>query len=155
MVGGVALPDHGGRAALAVAALACGVAAVADARGARVPWVRRQVDEMWLQAYRGWAYGAGFGAQLGSGVATTITTTGVPLFVALATLTASPALGGAVGGCFGVVRAAPLVLLPRVHRPGQLWRRHARMAAAAPAVRTATVTALAALAVVLGAGAVA
>ena len=52
------------RAVVAVAAFA-GV--VIDAT--RWPgWLwrpRRQVDENWLQSYRGWVYGAGFGAQLG------------------------------------------------------------------------------------------
>src|SRR3954454_13702376 len=40
--------------------------------GVRLPTVRRQVDERWLSAYRGWVYGIGFGFQLGTGVATIV-----------------------------------------------------------------------------------
>ena len=42
-------------------------------RAARaVPGPRRQVDERWLDEYRGWVYGAGYGAQLGLGVTTVV-----------------------------------------------------------------------------------
>ena len=54
-------------AALAVAALA---AIALDARRLRVPGPNRQVNERWLDEYRGWVYGLGFGAQLGLGITT-------------------------------------------------------------------------------------
>ena len=136
---------------LAVAAVACVAAAVTDARRAPVPWVRRQVNEDWLHAYRGWVYGAGFGAQLGAAVATTITTATVPLFVTLAALTGSAPLGAGIGAVFGLVRAMPVLLLGRVHRPAQLWRLHADMARLGPASARVAATVVGALAVVLAA----
>src|SRR5215471_15244920 len=48
--------------ALLVVVLAVG-GAVLDAT--RVPTIKRQVNEDWLNRYRGWVYGLGFGAQLG------------------------------------------------------------------------------------------
>ena len=38
----------------------------------RMPGPRRQVNERWLDEYRGWVYGLGFGAQLGLGVSTVV-----------------------------------------------------------------------------------
>ena len=49
-------------AALALAALA---ALTLDASGT-VPGPARQVNERWLDEYRGWVYGLGYGAQLGA-----------------------------------------------------------------------------------------
>src|SRR5579885_2956006 len=61
------------RWSLAVVALLCFAGLVLDPRGtASVPSWRRQVDERWLTAYRGWVYGLGFGAQLGFGLVTII-----------------------------------------------------------------------------------
>src|ERR1700756_4173514 len=60
VLGAHASPSPAVRLAV-VAALAAGAAAI-DVRG-HVPGPRRQVDERWLRAYRGWVYGAGFGAQ--------------------------------------------------------------------------------------------
>ena len=59
----------------------------------RVPGPRRQVNERWLDEYRGWVYGLGFGAQLGLGVTTIVTSaaTYVALFAAL--LSGTPAAG--------------------------------------------------------------
>src|SRR5690242_20034923 len=54
-------------AALLVAAVIDGVALTTAGGGARrfaVPGPRRQVDERWLDRYRGWVYGLGYGAQL-------------------------------------------------------------------------------------------
>ena len=61
----------------AVAVGALGLVAVAAAwferSGRALPSVPRQVNEDWLNEYRGWVYGAGFGFQLGAGVLTYIT----------------------------------------------------------------------------------
>src|SRR4051812_19596044 len=54
--------------------------------GARLPTIRRQVNEDWLGRYRGWVVGAGFGAQLGVGVATIVTTSAVYAPIAAAGL---------------------------------------------------------------------
>src|SRR3954451_18320348 len=47
-----------------VGAVVCVAAAIADLAGL-LPRGKRQVDESWLNSYRGWVYGLGFGAQLG------------------------------------------------------------------------------------------
>src|SRR3954447_8870550 len=54
-----------GRIGFVAALLALGL--VLDLAG-KVPGPRRQVDESWLDRYRGWVYGAGFGFQLRAGV---------------------------------------------------------------------------------------
>jgi hypothetical protein len=108
---------------------------------------RRQVDEDWLHRYRGWVYGAGFGFQLGLGVVTIVATPAVHLTLALAALTGSVAGGCVVGAVFGLVRALPVVGMRWVVDPGQLWRLHRRLAAAAPAAQRAAGAALAVIAV--------
>ena len=51
----------------------------------RVPGPRRQVDERWLDRYRGWVYGLGYGSQLGLAVTTVVSSaaTYVALLAAL------------------------------------------------------------------------
>src|SRR3989442_3008088 len=56
---------------LAALALA-GVLLDAGLFGTTLPTIHRQVNEDWLQRYRGWVYGLGFGFQLGLGVATVV-----------------------------------------------------------------------------------
>jgi hypothetical protein len=105
--------------------------------GRRLPGPRRQVNEQWLQRYRGWVYGLGFGAQLGAGLVTIVSTSAVYATVAAASLTGSPGWGAAVGITFGLVRAFALVPASRIKRPGDLvvldallrrWDRPARVA---------------------------
>ena len=98
------------RLALLLAALVAGLAIELGLGGLSLPTVRRQVNENWLGAYRGWVYGLGFGLQLGVGVATIVTTAAVYLAL-LAELLAGSAAGGAlIGGSFGLVRG--LTVLP-------------------------------------------
>src|SRR3712207_24616 len=54
------------RMVFAVTALACGVGAVLDLAvgNFKLPTIRRQVNEDWLNRYRGWVCGVGFGLQL-------------------------------------------------------------------------------------------
>ena len=83
--------------------------------GRALPSWRRQVDELWRSRYRGWVYGAGFGLQLGFGVVTIVTSAtvyAVPLFAALS---GHLGVGLALGACFGLLRAAPVLALARVH----------------------------------------
>jgi sulfite exporter TauE/SafE len=105
--------------------------------GRRLPGPRRQVNEQWLQRYRGWVYGLGFGAQLGAGLVTIVSTSAVYSTVAAAVLTGSPGWGAAVGITFGLVRALALVPASRIKRPADLvvldallrrWDRPARVA---------------------------
>ena len=58
---------------LAVAGIV-GVALELRLFGLRLPSYHRQVNEVWLTAFRGWVYGLGFGFQLGLGIATIVTT---------------------------------------------------------------------------------
>ena len=43
-----------------------------DLSNRTVPGPRRQVDERWLDRYRGWVYGVGYGSQLGLGIVTVV-----------------------------------------------------------------------------------
>src|SRR5665213_265632 len=56
-----------GHARTVVVALALIAALALDLSATTVPGPRRQVDERWLDRYRGWVYGLGFGSQLGLG----------------------------------------------------------------------------------------
>jgi hypothetical protein len=95
----------------------------------RVPSIRRQVDEDWLNAYRGWVYGAGFGFQLGLAFDVIVTTAAVYAAFALALLSASPAAGLAIGSVFGLVRGAAILTAARVTTPELLRRFHRRLQA--------------------------
>jgi hypothetical protein len=123
-------------AALVVAGLAAlGVVLDLHSGGASVPTVHRQVDEQWLQRYRGWVYGAGFGFQLGLGVVTVVNTFAVYLTLALALLTGSLMGGLVVGTTFGVVRGATILAVAGVRHPDQLHRLHRRLSAWGPVSR--------------------
>src|SRR5439155_6490482 len=93
----------------------------------RVPGPRRQVDESWLDRYRGWVYGAGFGFQLGAGVVTIVTTAAVYVELGAAMATASPAVGAALGAVAGLLRGATILAGARLRTPEQLMRFHKRM----------------------------
>jgi MFS family permease len=127
--------------------IVAGVLAVVVASELR--WLRltpiggRQVNEDWLDEYRGWVVGLGFGFQLGLGVVTIVTTLAIPAAFILATLTHSVAWGAAIGVSFGVARALPILETRRVDRPdrlAELHRRHDRNGG-----RVQLVTALASL----------
>jgi hypothetical protein len=141
----------GPRVLVIVAALACAGAALTDARGIRLPSWRRQVDEDWLQRYRGWVVGGGFGIQLGFGLVTIVSSASVYAALALAVLTGSFWGAVAVGTTFGLVRALPLLTVRRVRTGEALAALHRRVNAIAPRARTATVTVLAVGALALAA----
>src|SRR5436305_15262280 len=68
-VGALVLPARlGAGDRLVPLAVLCAVAAGLDAVRSSAPGPRRQVNERWLDEFRGWVYGLGFGAQLGLGV---------------------------------------------------------------------------------------
>jgi hypothetical protein len=107
--------------------------------GRKLPGPRRQVNEQWLQRYRGWVYGLGFGAQLGAGAVTIVSTSAVYSAIAAVFLAGSAGWGAIVGTTFGLVRALAVVPARRVTRPGDLvvldavlrrWDRPVRVASA-------------------------
>lgn len=105
-------------------------ATLLDLRLGAIPGPRRQVNERWLDQYRGWVYGVGYGAQLGVGV-TTVVTSAATYVALLAAVLSTTAPGGAliVGG-YGAVRGLTPLLGAHVHTPEQLLALHARLAAA-------------------------
>ena len=129
-LGQLVVPDQPTAAAAVIAALALiGAALDAHVAGLRLPTIKRQVDERWLQKYRGWVYGFGFGAQLGTGLATIVSSAAVYVMVAAALLTRSIAAGTVIGVTFGLVRGASILLTRRVGTPEELRRFHRRLAA--------------------------
>lgn len=135
------------RIALVAVLLAAGV--VLDLRGS-VPGPRRQVDESWLDRYRGGVYGFGFGAQIGVGVITVVTGSAAYVVLGAALATSSPGAGAAIGAVAGLLRGATVLPGRRVQTPQQLAGFHRRMHALRRAAHRAAVAAqlsLAALAV--------
>jgi hypothetical protein len=114
--------------ALALGGLLAIAAAVADAGlfGIRVPYHRRQVNEMWLDDYRSWVYGGGFGFQIGIGFATYIMTSALVLLVALAALTGNPLTALALGTLFGFARGLGVLPGARLTTPAKLAEFHRR-----------------------------
>ena len=108
------------RAAALVAFIALGVLLDLRVLGVSLPSVHRQVNEQWLNRYRGWVYGVGFGAQLGTGVMTVVSTSAVYSMLASAALSASPAWGALIGASFGLMRGLTILPAWRVRSPGDL-----------------------------------
>jgi hypothetical protein len=77
--------------------------------GLRLPTVRRQVDENWLNQYRGWVYGVGYGFELGLGVVTIVNTAAIYAALGIAALSGSVATGAIIGGTFGLARGLAVV----------------------------------------------
>jgi hypothetical protein len=100
------------------------LAVVADLTG-HVPGPHRQVDERWLDEFRGWVYGAGFGAQLGLGVTTVVPSAATYAAGLAAFLTGRVGAGAVILGCFGAVRGLTPLVAAHVRRPDQLIALHA------------------------------
>jgi hypothetical protein len=128
-IGQVAVPAAPVFDGVVIVLLAIAGAAL-DARiaGLRLPTITRQVDERWLQKYRGWVYGFGFGLQLGTGLATIVSSAAVYLMVVAAVLTRSVAAGAAIGAVFGTVRGLSILLARRVATYDELRALHRRIA---------------------------
>lgn len=149
---GAALSGAAGpREAAAVLALLAVAGIAADLRlgGLRLPTVRRQVDDRWLNRYRGWVYGVGFGFQLGLGVVTVVTTSAVYLAFAAAVLSGSPAAGAMIGAVFGAVRWLSVLPGGRVRRSADLVRMDGHLRRWEPAGRRVTLGGQIAAAVLL------
>jgi hypothetical protein len=125
-VAALGAPSHVLVVAAAVAAV-LGAAVDLGLTGIRIPVLKRQVNEVWLDQFRSWVYGAGFGWQIGVGFTTYLMTAAVVLACALAALTASPWVALGVGVAFGAVRGLTVFLGARVTNPSLLLQAHRRL----------------------------
>jgi hypothetical protein len=117
------------QARLVALALALAVAVAVDLLAPAVPGPRRQVNERWLDEFRGWVYGAGFGAQLGLGITTVVSSAATYVALLAAFLLGDPASGAIVLGAFGLIRGATPLAAARARRPDQLRGLHVRLEA--------------------------
>jgi hypothetical protein len=123
----------GGRG-IAIAVVVTAIVTIgSDSRigGFSLPRIPRQVDELWLNRYRGWVYGAGYGWQIGVGMSTYVMTAAVYLMIALGALTGRPLVGLAVGTGFGLCRGVALLLGARLRTTSAVHGLHAWLEAAA------------------------
>jgi hypothetical protein len=133
---GSLLPSGTGwRSVALVAVLGATVLLDATPLRRRLPSSRRQVNEDWLQRYRGWVYGLAFGAQLGVGVATVVNSAAIYAVPVAEVLGGSAWIGAAIGGAFGVTRAVSLWPARTADRPDRLLGLHRRLLRAEPALR--------------------
>lgn len=126
--GGLVLSGTGESPRLVVLAAALLGAIALDLRPGAAPGPRRQVNERWLDQYRGWVYGLGYGAQLGIGVSTVVTSAATYVALLAAFLTAGAAGGALIVSLYGAIRGLTPLLAARVHTPEQLLALHARLA---------------------------
>ncbi len=129
---------------LAVLAGLLAAAIVIDMKARRIPGPRRQVNQRWLDEYRGWVYGAGFGSQLGLGITTVVASSATYVAIAGAALTATPWQSAVVLGCYGAVRGLTPLLAARVSSPAALIEIHRALARWGAPVRSAGLIAMAA-----------
>lgn len=138
---------------IGIACVAFGVVDVV-APDARLWGWRRQVNERWLDEYRGSVYGLGFGAQLGLGLVTIISS--ASMYAVVAAVALQPTSGGIwlVAATFGLARGSSVFATARIDRRERLVDFHRRLATAHPAVSRYTGVGLAAVGVValVGAG---
>ena len=116
----------------------------------RVPGPRRQVDERWLDDYRGWVYGLGYGTQLGTGLVTVITNSAVYVVPAAALMSASPPAGLLIGAVAGAFRGLTVLAAGRVTSTARLLAFHDRMRVIERPVRATALLAQLILAVLAG-----
>lgn len=108
-----------------------------------LPTRLHQVDENWIQMYRGWVYGGGFGIELGFGLSTIITTALVHVTVAAMVLVGSVPAALLIGAIFGLMRGLPLVGARHVDSPEALRSLHRQLDATQHRSRQLGVAALA------------
>ena len=128
-------------AALVAIAVATVAAVVGDLAGVVVPG-RRQVDERWLTAYRGWVYGLGFGAQLGFGLVTVVNTLLLGA-VLVAGVVLAPGEAVLLGGVYGLARGGGATANGRIRTVNDLHRLHRLLDRSERVVRLASLGAVA------------
>jgi hypothetical protein len=131
------------------------VAAVAELAGWPITRIgpQRQVNEDWLDTYRGWVVGAGFGFQLGFGLMTYITTAAFYVVLVAEVLTFSWRAGLALGAVFGLARALPVLGAAFVTSPRRLRAGHQYLQRAAGTAQGIVAAGCGVAAFVLAAGA--
>ena len=117
----------------------------------RLPRHTRQVNEDWIDRYRGWVWRSASAGRSASASSTFIVTPAVYLMVALAALTASPVAALAVCSLFGLVRGLAILLGLRITSPQALVAFHRRFEHARMPVRRAVIAAQFVVAVSAGA----
>ncbi len=115
-----------------------GLAGILDLAGVAPPGPERQVNERWIDTYRGTVYGFGFGAQLGAGLATFVVSWGVYAVLAGELLSGSVIGGAIIGAAFGLGRAAMPLASGWVDRPSRLTSFHVRLASLARPVHVSS-----------------
>lgn len=130
-----------------------GLAGFLDLLGVAPPGPERQVNERWIDTYRGTVYGFGFGAQLGAGLATFVVSWGVFAVLAAELLSGSVAGGAMIGAAFGLGRAAMPLASGWVDRPSRLTAFHVRLAGLARPVHLSSATVLVGVAALAAIGA--
>jgi MFS family permease len=140
---------------LVVLAVALAAAALVEWRASRVPGPRRQVNERWLDEFRGWVYGAGFGAQLGLGVTTVVSSAATYVAFLASFLVGGAGRGALVLGAFGLIRGLTPLAAARVRRPDQLSALHVRLEGLRHAVANGSLLALLGMTAVAVVGSVA
>jgi hypothetical protein len=114
----------GAQVRLLTVAAGAAIALALDAIPRTVPGPRRQINERWLDEYRGWVYGLGYGAQLGIGVTTVVSSAATYVALFAAFLVARPSAGALIVGCFGAIRGLTLLAGARIRTPPQLLSMH-------------------------------
>jgi hypothetical protein len=141
---GMLLPGGStGHARTIVVAVALIAAFAVDLSATSVPGPRRQVDERWLDRYRGWVYGLGFGSQLGLGIVTVVTTAATYVVPVCALASGDPVTGAAIMGLYGALRGLTPLLAAGVRTPQHLMALHARLRSADTATARAGAAVLA------------
>ena len=128
-------------------------AGVLDLLSIAAPGPKRQVNERWIDTFRGVIYGAGFGAQLGAGVATFVVSWGVYAVFFIEFAAGSITRGAAIGLMFGFARALLPLASGWVDRPSRLTAVHRRLADLARPMRLVTGAAMVIAGAVLAIGA--
>lgn len=145
-LGSLVLGTLPARSRLALVTVAIIVGLGWEVSGRALPGPRRQVDERWLDGYRGWVYGAGFGLQLGAGVATVVVSSAV--YAVLVAGFASASIGGglAIGAAAGALRGMTVLVGAGVRTPQRLLGFHRNMHRLHAPVRTSALCAQLAIA---------